>query len=120
LVLGPVRVVRPEARPAPPTNQLDDVFGGQIRLVGDDVRRQPDGSLRLRLVWTATRPPDADYTVFVHLLSGTPPRIVGQQDSQPRGGAAPTSTWAVGEVIDEEYILTPSATGPDLTLELGL
>ena len=43
---------------------------------------------------------EADYSWFVHLLDASG-QIVAQQDRQPLGGYAPTSTW------------TPGTTGTD-------
>jgi hypothetical protein len=73
-------------------------FGG-VRLNAYGYDRAADG-LRLALVWSAGETMEADYSWFVHLLDASG-QIVAQQDRQPLGGYAPTSTW------------TPGTTGTD-------
>jgi hypothetical protein len=62
-----------------------------------------------------------DYTVFTHVL-GKEDRIWAQMDSQPQGGAAPTSSWQVNQVIEDHYDLTIKPdTPPDVyDIEVGL
>jgi len=74
-----------------------------------DVMLQPGDTLPLTLYWQADGPTDLDYTVFVHIVGpdGLPH---GQVDAFPAGGAAPTSSWAPGQVVVDEIAL-PLATG---------
>ncbi len=70
-------------------------------------------SLSLTLFWQATNILAEDYTVFVQLLDADN-NIVAQQDSLPQGGAAPTGTWAMGEIVVDEYELllnSPAKSG---------
>jgi hypothetical protein len=90
-------------------------FGQQIELVGYDTS-SADGELVVTLVWRALQAPQADYTVFVHLLDGDG-ETVAQHDGQPRNGAYPTSTWDAGEVIYDEHRLPHPGGAPALELE---
>jgi hypothetical protein len=78
-------------------------------LVGFD--RTPDGPIRsghpltLTLVWKATgESPDADYTVFTHLVSSSG-EIVAQHDGKPHHGTRPTPSWLDGEYITDVHVL---------------
>jgi hypothetical protein len=64
---------------------------------------------------------DKDYTVFTHVL-GEQDRLWAQMDSQPQGGAAPTSSWQVGQMTEDHYDLTLKPdTPPDVyDIEVGL
>lgn len=77
-------------------------FGdGLIRLAGYTL--QPGAETRLRLVWQAGAGLiGQDYTVFVHIKDAAG-GIVAQADGPPRGGAYPTSLWAPGEYVADDY-----------------
>lgn len=95
-------------------------FAGQIELVGYDTDPQ-DQELSVTLHWRCQQPPNADYTVFVHLLDAGG-QVVAQHDSQPRDGAYPTSIWDVGEVVQDRHVLSlPSdLPGGRYLLRVGL
>ncbi len=93
-------------------------FGGEVRLAGYDLE-QGDDALRLTLWWQALRAPQADYTVFVHLFDSATEALVAQSDAQPRGGMAPTSWWAAGEVVSETVTL-PLEGVPQGTYQLAV
>src|SRR5581483_1146344 len=95
----------PEPLPTPA------VFGGSVRL---DAAAVDAAGVSLR--WTALRPPNRDFTVFVHALDGRGV-VVGQNDSQPRGGRYPTSLWAAGESVTDRVAL---AVPPGAEIEVGL
>ncbi|MGD8791867.1 MAG: hypothetical protein PVF47_04890, partial [Anaerolineae bacterium] len=61
------------------------------------------------------------YTVFIHLLDEAGQTLV-QADSQPRGGAYPTSVWDAGEVVADAHrlALPPDLPAGDYRLRLGL
>ena len=94
------------------------LFGEAMELVGFDLESNENGrdfeSLRpgsmlgISLLWEAVAPPEADYTVAVHLVGpdGVP---VLQHDRAPQGGFAPTGSWQPGERIRDNYgfILPP-------------
>ena len=91
-------------------------FGDSIVLDGYTLRKEQDG-LHLRLLWRATAQATEDYTVFVHVVDAAG-AILSQVDSQPRGGAYPTSIWDVGEGVSDEYLLPLPAD--DYRLLVGL
>ena len=106
--------------PPPPSEPSQTVtegnLGGAARLVGYDpslpVQVQAGVTLPLTLTWESIGPFEADYTVFVHLteVDGRP---VAQADSQPLGGAYPTTFWDVGERLADPYQLAiPSDLPP--------
>ena len=99
--------------PIPPNNLtpaqwLNVAFGDSIRLAGYTLASTTD-SLHLSLFWQAAAAPEADYTVFVHVVDANGV-ITAQSDSQPLNGQYPTSIWSAGEtVVDERTI--PVASG---------
>ncbi len=110
---------------APPiAHPLDVTFGDQIALLGYELDRaslKAGESITLTLVWRALRPPDADYTVFTHLLD-TSGAQRGGKDSAPRDGTYNTSLWAANEVIVDTYVIPLDANAPpgEYTIEIGL
>jgi len=84
--------------------KLDINFGGQMHLLGYDLRREEE-ELRLRLHWQALRRMERDYKVFVHLFDPTTEVIVAQNDAMPRQNQYPTSWWAEGEVVSDEVVI---------------
>jgi hypothetical protein len=94
-------------RREPPEHIVNAHLGDDIRLVGYydtlllDVR--PEGEVSITLQWQADRTPDADYSVFIHLMDWSVPRVVAQSDSYPAQGRRPTSTWQPGETIFDTH-----------------
>jgi len=117
-----IAVLPREDSPVP--NRVHFDFEGQIALVGYNLDRrtaQPGETLHLTLYWRALAEMDKDYTVFTHVL-GEEDRLWAQMDSQPQGGAAPTSSWQVGQMTEDHYDLTLKPdTPPDVyDIEVGL
>jgi hypothetical protein len=75
------------------------------------------GQVTVQAVWGAEAQPSKDYTVFVHLLDGEG-KVVAQEDTQPRGGAFPTSAWLADEAFSDRYVV--KAPPGEYTLEMGL
>ncbi|MDP2663270.1 MAG: glycosyltransferase family 39 protein [Dehalococcoidia bacterium] len=107
-------------------------FGGIIDLVGYDLGSdsgsinlpgiaKPGESLSVHLLWRAAGPINEDYTVFIHLLDASG-RLVAQADSQPQGGAFPTSYWDPGEAVTDHLQLSvPVSIQPgSYSLSVGL
>jgi hypothetical protein len=96
---------------------------GHAMLIGLDAPEQarPGEPVPLRLYWRATTTLPQDYTVFVHLLDSSG-RLVAQADSEPRGGAYPTSAWAADDVIPDDHVLILPANlaSGDYSLSAGL
>lgn len=75
-------------------------FGDQLELVS---ARLPDPALpahagetvAVDLVWRALRPPEADYSVFLHIVDEAG-QVLAQRDSFPQSGRAPSSDWPAG------------------------
>ena len=61
-----------------------------------------DGRLPVALFWSAEKQLAKDYTVFVHVVDRDG-QMVGQRDQVPAAGKAPTSGWAPGSLIADEY-----------------
>ena len=55
-------------------------------------------------------------------MLGKEDRLWAQKDSQPQGGAVPTSSWQIGQVIEDHYDLVVKLdTPPDVyDIEVGL
>jgi hypothetical protein len=72
---------------------------------------QPGESFAINVQWQTTAAPHTNYTTLIHLgAAGQPPLATG--DNQPVAGQYPTTTWAAGEVIDDQYTLTIPADLP--------
>jgi hypothetical protein len=99
---------RPRLFEPPPLDiALNTHFGDSIELLG--LRQIPGGAtsavaiipgqpLTLELAWYAQQLIETDYTLTIQLLDGQH-RLQAQRDSMPLNGTAPTSSWAVGEVV---------------------
>ncbi|HEY66067.1 MAG TPA: DUF2079 domain-containing protein [Caldilineae bacterium] len=104
--------------------KLDVDLGGQVRLLGYDVKPtkvRPGQELRVRLYWRARAPIAQSYTVFVHLLNGEN-QVRGQRDSLPGGGLRPTYTWMPGEIVvdDVRFAVAPEASPGPYQIEVGM
>ncbi|MBC7255776.1 MAG: hypothetical protein H5T66_06695, partial [Chloroflexi bacterium] len=85
-------------------------FGEMIALRGYEVRADPllegvNGKVIVRLYWQALRPPDFDYSVFVHVLDAEG-NLVTQSDHAPGAVAGyPPTYWRRGQVVVDEHIV---------------
>jgi hypothetical protein len=123
---GTVRVEATQRNFVAPSiaHPLDVTFGEQIALIGYDLDRtemRAGESVTLTLVWRALTAPDADYTVFTHLLDPSGVQR-GGRDSTPLNGAYNTSRWIADEVIVDTYVIPLEAGGPpgEYSIEMGL
>jgi hypothetical protein len=117
-----IAVLPREDSPVP--NPVDFDFENRIALAGYDLDRRtarPGETIHLILYWRALAKMEKDYTVFTHVL-GEEDRLWAQMDSQPQGGTAPTSSWQVGQVVEDHYDLAVKPdTPPDVyDIEVGL
>ncbi|HUW96923.1 MAG TPA: hypothetical protein VMW58_14160, partial [Anaerolineae bacterium] len=99
-------------------------LGGKVALYGYDVSAevmQPGDTLYLALFWQALEPMDTPYTVFTHLLDEAN-HVRGQMDSQPLGGARPTTGWVPQEYLRDDYqlVVEPDAPPGDYVIEVGM
>ena len=114
-------------RPASCAREIKPVqqrFADHIALQGYNLDHQtvrPGETIHLTLFWRADGIPEADYTVFTHLL-GAGDAMLGQEDAPPWGGEAPTSTWTAGRTLCDTYALTVRDDAPagDARLVVGL
>ena len=104
ITLGPWRV-RNAVKLAAPAYKTDFRLGEAITLAGYDVTIAE--TVSVTLTWQATGTPDADYTVFVHLI-GEDGTLIAQDDGFPAAGAYPTSWWLPGDVIQDHHTLSPA------------
>ncbi len=126
LNLGTVEVKgRERSFTAPPmAHPLEMRLGEKIRLLGYDLESSdahPGGNMHVILYWQGLGLMDTSYTVFLHVL-GADGSIWGQRDSIPGQGTLPTSGWADGEVIIDEYDIGIAAGAPPgpCTIALGM
>ncbi len=109
LFIGPFKIA-----PTPPTRaELDAArrvgarFGDAFALVGYTLANgapRAGESLNVTVYWQSIAKSDKDYTVFVHLLDSEG-KLRAQLDTQPRGGAYPTTIWDAGEIVRDDYAL---------------
>ncbi len=122
-----VRFHRIDLRPASQAQWPNPVrydFEGKLALVGYALEPRsglPGDTLHVKLYWQALSKMDHDYTVFVHLL-GEKGRLWGQKDRPPQDGAAPTSGWEPGAIIEDEYDvqINPDAPPGLFDVEVGV
>ncbi|MCL4832915.1 MAG: glycosyltransferase family 39 protein [Caldilineaceae bacterium] len=100
----------------PPTAQSFHVnFGGQARLLAFEVDKElvyPGDTLKVTLYWLALAPMARDYSVFVQIFDGE--SYVGQSDSYPGGGSAPTTWWTPGQIIRDVHHIFMADNRPGL------
>ena len=101
-----------------------DADSGSIGLAGYRLipsSARPGDTLTLTLHWQPQATPGEDYTVFVQLVNPQD-QVVAQGDGPPRGGAYPTSWWALGETIADTHLIPmpPDLSPGDYRLITGL
>ena len=95
-----------------PKDQAHGSWPG-LDLVGFDLDRvdatyRPGDIVYLQLWWRATGNSEKDWTVFTHLLGPAKPdgsTVWAGRDARPGQGSVPTTTWAPGDLILDEYQL---------------
>jgi hypothetical protein len=112
-------------RPAPAVPHAA-TFGGALRLNGYGLDRadgtyQRGDSIRVLLNWEALGRVGEDFNVFVHLVRPEAAAALAQGDDAPRGGAYPTSAWAVSAPFDAPFSI-PTAAVPagEYRISVGL
>ncbi len=124
--LGELTVeARPRSFEIPPIQHpLSVRLGGQVEFLGYGLKADhvtAGDTLHLTLYWRALAGMETSYKVFTHLLGGDG-RMWGQKDDFPGQGTLPTTGWAEGEVIVDEYeiAIDPTAPAGDYQLEIGM
>ena len=124
LTLGTLTVRgRPHDMTTPqPQHRADATFGDTARLLGYDLasaETRPGGALDLTLHWQALASTDRPYTVFVHLLDEAG-NVKGYGDSEPGGGAYPTTGWLPGEYLADRHTVTIAPDAPAGTYRVAV
>ncbi|HZY43264.1 MAG TPA: hypothetical protein VFF70_00820, partial [Anaerolineae bacterium] len=98
---------RPRDFTAPPVQYSSNIqFGSTATLLGAN-RLQADQALTVTLVWRANQITTTNATAFVQIINGD--QVVQQIDNWQIGGDAPTSTWAPGQIIVDQYVFDVSS-----------
>lgn len=85
------------------------------------VSLKPGDVLIVRVMLQARQIPDADYTLFAHLVDASG-NIVAQRDAQPQNNTYPTSLWNANEQTSDNLEMTVprDAAAGKHTLEFGM
>ena len=98
-------------------------LGDTIELTGvriNPISVRQGEPLQVHLFWKAQQTPSQDSTVFVHVLDEAD-KVIAQSDSQPAGGAYPTSWWWPGQTIEDVHTVPISGVAPGTyRLALGM
>ena len=111
-----------QAQLAPPTDPVRLYFGKGVVLDSYDLTgtfAQTGEPFTVTFHWEAVAPIDADYTISVQLIDAQWHKAA-QSDAWPLDGAAPTSSWQVGQRIDEPRTLTIAADAAPGVYDLQL
>jgi len=105
-------------------------LGEHIRLLGYTLAGttfQPGDILELTLYWSTDAVLDSRYKVFTQIVgqewnAANNNFLWGQQDNEPQGGLAPTTIWAPGVIITDDYTIPLAEDAPAgiYTLQVGL
>jgi hypothetical protein len=101
-----------EPRPGPYPNSVQIDFGDRMALVGWDIDRRvasPGDEVHLVLYWRCTGRMSENYTAFAHVV-GERDQKWAHEDSWP--GDIATSSWKVGQEIEDHYVLALSPDAP--------
>jgi hypothetical protein len=85
-------------------------LGNGIRIRDARLAWEGEDKLWVTIYWEAAQPVKPNYRVAIHLVAKDPPEsgedILAQADAlNPVGGWYPTSLWAMGEVVRDDYAL---------------
>ncbi len=113
------------AGPPPQADHPGLPLGDGIELYAWAVHDLAEGELQVTLEWTATQPPSADYSAYVHATDKESitqaEDILAQSDAfAPVYGYAPTSGWLPGALVREDHVLTVPPGREIRTLVLGM
>jgi hypothetical protein len=115
------RAVLFDLAPTLPADQIGGwLFGGTLRLDAYGTQLTDD-AVYVVLNWSANQPTDVPYTWFVHLLDPAG-NIIAQQDRQPQGGYAPTTSWQAGQTITDRlaFLVPTDLDKANLRLRIGV
>jgi hypothetical protein len=91
-----------------------DLLAAKVEPAGD----KPTVTLR----WRGAARMRQAFKVFVHVLDPSGQHVVAQRDAEPKNGEAPTTSWVVGEVLEDTYALVLPGGLPsgDYPVEVGV
>ena len=123
---GNVRLVAfsvPRAGP-PPNRPTNATIGGFAHLAAYGFTPNPVTSgnvVQLGLRWQAAAATRSREKVFTHVVDAQG-NIWAQRDSEPVGGARPTTTWRAGDTIADNYglLVLPGTPPGQYAIELGM
>jgi hypothetical protein len=104
-------------RPDPLQREGQAAFGSDLALAGWSLEGlagaalEPGSPLTVTVVWQARQLPAADYAAFAHLVDEAGQGWAGDAH-QPYDGLYPTTAWAAGEMVRDQFSLTLPATAP--------
>jgi 4-amino-4-deoxy-L-arabinose transferase-like glycosyltransferase len=122
LTIGTVNLLPSLLSDLPNPQQIN--FGNLIELIGYDISTLHPASgdtVELTLYWRALQPLEQDYVVFAHILDPQTFTKYAESNAMPMQWTRPTSTWAVGEIVEDTHTLTviDNAAGM-FPIEIGL
>jgi hypothetical protein len=94
-------------------------------LIGYDISTLNPASgdtVELTLYWRALQPLERDYVVFANIIDPQTFTKYAESNAMPVQWTRPTSTWAVGEIIEDTHTLTviENAAAGVFPIEIGL
>jgi hypothetical protein len=100
-------------------------FGDAMQLLSDRLepaQARANEKMTVHLRWRSTAGMQQAYKVFAHVLDTAGEHVVAQRDAEPQDGQAPTTSWVVGEVIDDQYVIALPAnlTAGEYPVEIGV
>ena len=122
LAIGQVQL---EAVESDVPNPIAVNFSDKIELIGYDLSAQiaaPGESITLTLYWRGMKDMKDDYVVFANIINKATLTKYAASNAMPANWTRPTSTWAVGEIVEDVHTLTvvPDAPPDIFALEVGL
>jgi len=110
------RAVHAQITPALPVHFGDAIALDALEVVADRIEQ---GEAVVMLVrWKTLAPMHQDYTVFAHLINENGEMVAGN-DSQPRKGLSPTTTWRVGSVLVDGVVIPAPSQAGQYRVEIG-
>ncbi len=85
-------------------------------------RYRPGDTIAVTLRWEVLQPLNKSYKVFIHVLTPDFSTLLTQRDIEPLNGLRPTTTWTVGEIINDPHQvpIPPNAPAGVYQIRVGL
>ena len=105
-------------------NATDINFDNKVALLGYALDRRsarPGESIKLTTVWKSLGATDFDYRIFAHAAVAGSGTVWARETGAPVNSTRPLSTWATGEIVIDERLLTLDPNTPPgvYDVELG-